>query len=178
MIQPTKEVLDALHFALKLELDSAAFYQETAKKATNPLGKATFKSLIKEELGHIDMVKKAYVTFTEAKNWKEVKKLLPKKYDKTKQTIFQIKKAELTRKLDLNSDDLQALQTAMEIEREGYTFYAKAEQDTLDPIGKKFYAFLKEEENRHWELLENTYEYLKDPALWFAKEEKHSYDGG
>ena len=178
MNQPTKDVLDALHFALKLELDSASFYQEAAKTVKNPLGKATFKSLIKEELGHIDMVKQAYVAITEANSWKEVKKLLPQKYDKTKQTIFQIIKTELQQKLDLKSDDMQALQTAMEIESEGYKFYEKAAKDTLDPIGKKMYEFLKGEENRHWELLENTYEYLKDPALWFAKEEKHIYDGG
>ncbi|MDI6783697.1 MAG: ferritin family protein [bacterium] len=178
MIQPTQQALDALHTALKLELDSAAFYQEAAKNAKNPLGKGTFESLIKEELGHIQMVKKAYTSITEANNWNEVEKNIPTKIDATTKTIFQIKKTELEQKLDPESDEMQALKTAMDIENEGYKFYEKMALETTDPIGKKMYEFLKDEENRHWELLNNTFEYLSDPALWFAKEEKHIYDGG
>lgn len=73
---------------------------------------------------------------------------------------------------------MKALKTAIGIESEGYKFYEKSARETTDPIGKKMYEYLKGEENRHWELLQNTYEYLSDPSLWFAKEEHHIYDGG
>ncbi|MFB3895488.1 MAG: ferritin family protein [bacterium] len=178
MISPTKEALDALQIALKLELDSIAFYQEAAKKAQNQLGKDTFTSLMKEEKGHVELVKKAYTSISEANSWNEVEPLLPKTIDPTKKTIFQIKQQEIDRKLDPNSDDMKALQTAIGIEKEGYNFYEKSAAETSDPIGKKMYEYLKGEENRHWDLLQNTYEYLSDPALWFAKEEHHIYDGG
>ena len=178
MIQPTQQALDALQIALKLELDSVAFYQEATKKAQNQLGKETFASLIKEELGHIEIVKKAYTSISGANSWDEIAPLLPKTIDPNKKTIFQIKKQEIDQKLDPNSDDMKALKTAIGIESEGCKFYEKSAQETTDPIGKKMYEYLKGEENRHWELLQNTYEYLSDPSLWFAKEEHHIYDGG
>lgn len=84
MIQPTQQALDALQIALKLELDSVAFYQKATKKALNRLGKETFASLIKEEMGHIEIVKKAYTSISEAKNWNEVAPLIPEKIDASK----------------------------------------------------------------------------------------------
>lgn len=178
MIQPTQAALDALQIALKLELDSVAFYQEAANKAQNQLGKNTFTSLIQEEKGHIELVKKAYTSISKANSWNEIESLLPKTIDPNKKTIFQIKKQDIEQKLDSNSDDMNAIKTAINIESEGYKFYEKSAAETTDPIGKKMYEYLKGEENRHWDLLQNTYEYLSDPSLWFAKEEGHMYDGG
>jgi rubrerythrin len=178
MIPPTQQALDALQIALKLELDSVAFYQEAAIKSQNPLGKDTFSSLMKEEKGHIEIVKKAYTSITQANSWKDVESFLPKTIDPATKTIFQIKKQEIEQKLDPNSDDMKALKTAIGIESEGYNFYMKSAVETADPIGKKMFEYLKGEENRHWDLLQNTFEYLSDPALWFAKEEHHMYDGG
>lgn len=178
MNESTTKALDALQIAIKLEIDSINYYQDATQKTKNDMGRATFASLAKEELGHIDIVKKAYATISEMNSWDAVAKLIPEKIDESKKTIFQTLKQELQQKIKPDIDDMKALQIAMDIENTGYKFYEKSAQETIDPIGKKLFEFLKGEENRHWDLLRNTYEYLSDPGLWFAKEEKHIYDGG
>ena len=75
------------------------------------------------------------------------------------------------------ADELAAYKVAMKMENDGYDFYKKTLESIKDPNVKELYKFLLFEEEKHFELVSNTYEYLKNPASWFAGEERPIVEG-
>jgi len=57
-------------------------------------------------------------------------------------------------------------------------YYKKLSEESNNPLEKKFYQILAQEENRHFLILKNSYELLTDPASWFERTEKVGLDGG
>ena len=65
----------------------------------------------------------------------------------------------------------------MEVERKGYHMYANAAAEMTSEEAKKLFTHLAAEEQTHYDLLKNTYEYIKDPAGWHEYEEGAMLDG-
>ena len=43
---------------------------------------------------------------------------------------------------------------------------------------KKFFAFLMEQENAHYEFVQKTYDFIKDPTAFYSEEEGWMAEGG
>ena len=178
MVKENSEALEALEFAMNFEEDGHKFYLEASKKTDNALGKEMFKSLAEEETRHIKMVKAIYENLNKVKEW-------PKSPDGKKkeekhldfETIFTRVKDDIKETLEVNPDDTEALRVAKEMEIEGYKFYQKRAKKTKDPLEKEFYQMLEKEESNHYEVINNTYEYLSNPSDWFSKKERPIYEG-
>ena len=65
----------------------------------------------------------------------------------------------------------------MQMENDGYNFYKKALEATEDANAKELCRFLLGEEKAHYDLIASTYEYLKNPAAWFMRDEKPIVEG-
>ena len=76
-----------------------------------------------------------------------------------------------------NTDDLQAVQTAIDFEAKGAKFYAEMRDSVSNPREKEFFGLLSIIENEHYLSLKDTEEYLTDPASWYRKKEHHTFDG-
>ena len=76
-----------------------------------------------------------------------------------------------------DTDDLNAVRTAIEFEAKGAKFYADLRDAVSDPKEKEFFDLLAKIENEHYLSLKDTEEYFIDPQSWYRKAEHHTLDG-
>ena len=177
---PTKknEALKALEIALKLESDGYKFYINASNKTKNLLGKEMLKSIAEEEKNHIKRIETIYEGLKKSTEWPETLKAArgEKEFVKFK-TIFNKVSADIKDSLEIDPGDIEAIKIAMEMEKKGYKFYQERSEKAENLFEKEFYQILLKEESNHYEVLENTYEYLSNPGDWFSKKERPIYEG-
>jgi rubrerythrin len=66
---------------------------------------------------------------------------------------------------------VQAIETAIQIEKDGLAFYAEAAKQTNDPNGKRMFQTLARDEAAHLELFETVRESLLKEGDWPSPEE-------
>jgi rubrerythrin len=66
---------------------------------------------------------------------------------------------------------LQAIETAIQIERDGLAFYTEAAKQTGDPNGKKMFQSLARDEAAHLRLFEDARQALLERGNWLSLEE-------
>jgi rubrerythrin len=170
-----KERLNALGVALNNEMREREFYLKNARRTKNPLGKKMFQQIGDDELEHYERLKQLNQKWVKQEKWPETVPL------KVKDTIVKdillefVKKVDETAKGD--SDDLEAVRTALDFEAKGAKFYAELRDSVSDFKEKEFFDLLARMENEHYLSLKDTEEYFIDPASWYQKVEHHTLDG-
>jgi len=170
-----KDRLNALEVALNNETREREFYLKNAKRTKNPLGKRMFQQIGDDELEHYERLKQLHQTWAKKQKWPETVPL------KVKDTIVKdillefVKKVDKTAKGD--SDDLEAVRTAIDFEAKGAKYYAELRDTVTNPKEKEFFDLLAKMENEHYLSLKDTEEYFIDPASWYRKVEHHTLDG-
>ena len=66
---------------------------------------------------------------------------------------------------------LKAIETAIQIEKDGLAFYTEAARRTSDPEGKRLFQTLAKDERAHLGLFENAREALFKGATWLSPEQ-------
>jgi rubrerythrin len=171
-----KDRLNALEVALNNERRERTFYLKNAKRTKNPLGKKMFQQIGDDELEHYERLKQLHQKWEKQERWPETVPL------KVKDTIVKdillefVKKVDMTAKGD--SDDLEAVRTALDFEAKGAKYYAELRDSVSDLKEKQFFDLLARMENEHYLSLKDTEEYFIDPASWYRKVEHHTLDGG
>ncbi len=61
---------------------------------------------------------------------------------------------------------LDAIMRAMEIEKETFDYYTRAEQKTFDPSGKRIFHWLAKTEEEHYLKLSELYSALEESGRW------------
>ena len=170
-----KDRLNALEVALNNETREREFYLKNAKRTKNALGKKMFQQIGDDELEHYERLKQLHQKWAKQEKWPETVPL------KVKDTIVKdillefVKKVDKTAKGD--SDDLEAVRTALDFEAKGAKFYAELRDSVTNPKEKEFFDLLSKMENEHYLSLKDTEEYFIDPASWYRKAEHHTLDG-
>ena len=165
----------AIRLAIKLEEDGIDFYQKASEKTSHPFGKKMFLSFAEDEKRHLTVLKEilADLRFSDFSRFFEEKR--PREKIKT---VFGEVKNEIKERIAANPDELEVLKIGMDMESKSVDFYQGALGKTQDSHQKDFFRRLIEEEKEHYQLLQNTYSYLKDSGEWFLWEEKALLDGG
>jgi len=166
-------VLNVLKKALSIEQAGHKFYIQGAAKMKDENARRTLLGLAQDELSHIERIKGIHAALAAGEPVPEVQ---PGDITRA-EDIFESFRKQLPRQ-KATPGALKILELAMEAERRSYHFYKKGEDETKDPLLKEFYKRLAGEENEHYEILQNTEFYLKDPEMWYAREERHMADGG
>jgi rubrerythrin len=175
MIMNEKERLNALEVALNNEMREREFYLKNAKRTKNPLGKKMFRQIGDDELEHYERLKQLHEKWNKQEKWPETVPL------KVKDTIVKDILLEFVQKVDEttkgDSDDLEAVRTALDFEAKGAKFYAELRDSVSNPKEKQFFDLLSKMENEHYLSLKDTEEFFIDPASWYRKAEHHTLDG-
>ena len=170
-----KDRLNALEVALNNEVREREFYLKNAKRTKNPLGKRMFQQIGDDELEHYERLKQLHQTWAKKQKWPETVPL------KVKDTIVKDILLEFVQKVDKttkgDSDDLEAVRTAIDFEAKGAKYYAELRDSVANPKEKEFFDLLSKMENEHYVSLKDTEEYFIDPASWYQKVEHHTLDG-
>ena len=174
-----KESLEALKLALKTEEEGYKLYKFGADQAKNEFVKTIFTQLFKDELMHTDLIKRFYAHLNESGDWSELTKG-EKDYKGLKgeiQTIFSTELKRTTESDDkISESDKEVYKKAIEFENNGVRMYAKFYNETDDDKAKKFYAFLRDMEQEHSDVLDDTYQYLNDPDGYYLRKEGWTLD--
>jgi len=162
--------MDALEIAVKMETDAIAFYTEAAHKTKYPAGKKMFDSVAADEKRHLAMItqiiKGIGATHQESSPIKNVK------------TVFETLKDEMMKKVEATQDELEAFKIAMQMEKEGKQFYEKTLARVKTDKEKALFRRLIHEEEQHYQIFANTYQFLSDTGNWFLWEERGIVEGG
>jgi len=173
-----KKDLRILEAAIKMEQDGRNFYLKSSKSAKNTVAKRLFASLADEELKHIERIKEIYKGLKEDKDWVDFGKTISKTAKAKLRLVFRPLSCAEKKRLKADPSNLEALKISMKKERDSYDYYDRQLKDTGVRIAKVFYERLKKEEERHYELLEEAYSLLSDPASWFVTKEGRVMEAG
>lgn len=156
----------ALATALEMEKKGKEFYEEALKKINNSFAKKAIEFLIAEEGRHIDKILRFNDYLLQRGDFDLDTECKLEADGRIMDFVLKTVKKGLK---DLNSisTDVEVYEVAMNFEKEGYDLYSKMAAEEDDIRLNKFFDFLKEEEIRHFALLQNTLRYLQDPSYYF-----------
>ena len=146
-----KEVLDALMRAMEIEKETFDFYTRAEQKTFNPGGKRIFKWLAKSEEQHYLKLSELYTSLDESGRWVF--------YGGS--TIALEQEAEGAQHIGFETDDLEALQIAMDIEKKGIAYFDEFLEKTTDAEGKGMLQTLRDEEREHLRVITEKYQAIK-----------------
>ena len=170
-----RERLNALEVALNNEMREREFYLKNAKRTKNSLGKAMFQQIGDDELEHYERLRQLHLKWQKQERWPES---VPLQVNQTvvKDILVDFVK-QVDEKKEGDSDDLEAVRTAIAFESKGADFYAELRDSVSDPREKQFFNLLSTIEYEHYLSLKDTEEYMTDPISWYRKKEHHTLDG-
>lgn len=162
--------MNAIEIAIRMEKDAIDYYEKAAGITSHPVGKKMFLSIREDEKRHLEMLESIFKEVDI-----DVKDVSPMKNIKS---IFEEMKEHLQERVGTTTDELSALKTAMDMERESVEFYMKAASETQKRKEKALFERLVKEEKQHYQVFSNTYFFMSDSGSWFMWEEHSMVDGG
>ncbi len=162
--------MNAIELAIKTETDAIDFYTKAAEKTTHLIGKKMFLSIIEDEKRHLKALQALFrgldITVEDVSPMARMK------------TVFEENKEFMMERIPASADDTDALKVAMEMEKESVEFYERAAAEVKADKEKALFACLVKQENEHFTIFSNTYNFLTDSGNWFMWKEYAIVDGG
>lgn len=159
--------------ALLYEAEGHKILVEAGTQATDPLSKATFEFLANQEIKHMEAIK-AFASSLDGKGEFDTEALTE---TSVAQACTEIKG--IFTKFKDEFDEAAACATrldvydiAMDMERRGHDLYADAAKASTDADARKLYQFLANEEVHHFEIIQDTHDFLQQPDAFMAVEER------
>ena len=176
MVTEQEKTLEALQIAIQMEIDGKEYYLKASRESGNELGEKLLQSLAAEEDTHRQKFEEIYDAIRNKKSWPETD-FQPDR-GKRLRTIFARATEEMGSNIKALATELDAIQTAMDMENKTYDFYKNQSKNATYHAERDFYETVAAEEREHHRVLLDYYEYLKDPAGWFVKKEHPSLNAG
>ncbi len=167
---------ESLRLAIKFEQEGRDFFLKAADRTHHPLGKQMFSSLANDELQHIRRVTRIFDALESKDEWPQTENA--NYQPKTFNTIFEEAKERLKEIVKPQADEIEALNLGLAYEERGYKFYQDLTQKASSAPEKEFYRQLAAEENKHYQIIQETQKYLEKPEDWYADQEHQIYEGG
>ena len=161
--------MNAIEIAIKMEKDSIKFYTDASEKAKHLLGKKMFLSIAEDEKRHLEMLSQLFKEMNVT-----IKDVNP---INNMRTVFETLKDKMQEKIKATKDELDAFGIAMHMEKEGIEFYKKAGSEAKTEKEKALFERLVKEEQQHYDIFSNTYNFLTDTGNWFMWEEHTIVEG-
>ena len=170
------KTVEALQMAIQMEIEGKEYYQKVSQSSGNRLGKELLQSLADEEDIHRQKFEEIYNAIRNKKTWPKTD--FQPDGGKRLRTIFAKAIEEIGSNIKAPATELDALQTAMDMENKTHDFYKSQGRNATYDAERDFYKALAAQERSHYLVLLDYHEYLSDPAGWFVSKEHPSLDGG
>lgn len=168
--------LKAYESAIALEREGHRFFSDSAEKSQDKLAKEVFEFLAKEELKHIESIEDFRKSRRQGRSF-AMEAVTSKSGAETLHRGIEKIFKELEKEAKPTAADLEVYQLGMNLEARGVTFYRKVHEEARDLRAKELFAFLVEEEQRHYKILEDCYNYMENPAEFFHRREGWHVEG-
>ena len=177
MNNDVQECLAILDQAVKFEETGMAFFLDRAENAPSQLERNLFRSLAKDEKGHKAYLVQLREQLLANNNPDDMQPEDGGEHASARQVFEQaLENAKDPYKAE--ASELEIIQGAMDVERKGYAMYTAAVETVESARAKDIFRALAREEQHHYQLLKNTYDYLADPEGWHGFDESPMLDGG
>ncbi|KAF0217912.1 MAG: hypothetical protein FD174_3175 [Geobacteraceae bacterium] len=144
-----KETLDAIMRAMELEKETFDFYTNAEQRTFDPAGKRIFRWLAKAEEAHYLKLTELYNSLDQGGRWVF--------YGGS--TIALEPEGE-GMQVGFDTNDLEAMEIAMDIERKGIAYFDELAKKTSDPDGKGMLETLRDEETEHLRIIAEKYKQM------------------
>ncbi len=177
MSENIKRAMKMLSTALEMEEKGKAFYQRAVSACKNDMGKEIFQTLMEDEDVHMVRIRSIYETLSGKQVWSENWKELNVAHHDLG-LIFEKMAKKRGPEIDVDTSDLEALDTGIDFEARSVEFYEKQLTKAINPPEQEFIRKMVTEERGHHAALTDMKFYLSDPAGWFREKEHGGLDGG
>ena len=168
--------MNMLSTALGLEEKGKGFYSRTVSTCHNAVGKEIFRTLMKDEVVHMDRIRYIFKRLEGGASWSDDWKSIQPDH-KELGTLFREMASAHGREVTSGAGDIEAIDVGIDFEMRAITFYQEHLEQTTDPFEREFIEQLIIEEKGHHATLSDMKLYLSDPAAWFGEQERSGLDG-
>ena len=154
---------ESLDLAIELEQKGHDYYEKNAAKTNNPMAKSILESLADQELDHIETVKQ----IAAGKGVENIEVKSANVEENAREVFESFTEKE---KEDWEEVDAEVYRHALDFEEDIYDLYDDLAQKT-EGKEKEFFEALMEEENKHYESIQNALYYLTENSKWLDEEE-------
>lgn len=175
MTNAESRLIEAIKFAVQMELDGKRFYLDAAKNSGNAVGNELFSWLAVQEDHHRKTFETIYQSIVDKKGW-PVESIKPVKDNKPGNIFSEAIKQE-GKDVKVKKAEIEAAATAMDMEIKSRDYYKKHADQSATAEEKSFFNAIAAEEQGHYLGLIDYKEYITDPVGWFTRTEHHLLDG-
>lgn len=170
--------LGILRRGMSLERDGYRFYMRAAERASDERGARVFLDLAEQEVDHLRLLLAEYRALDEGRGWIPYQEAMAQEFDLDpadpdlpgEEPPASLPVFTPEREPSLQGD-IAALHFGLETERITRQVYNQGLESTDDPDAEAAYAFLVDQEEQHYELLDNTISYLTENETWWDGDE-------
>jgi rubrerythrin len=166
MTKISKDVENVIREAITLEINGRKFFNHAAEVTLHPRGKNMFLHLAKEEVKHLETFGKLFSEILGGTDWK--KEIKPEEVSGEAPLVEKLKES---MKKEEGKGEIEALRIGMELEQDAIDFFQKAAAETDDPVAKKMFLEISEEEKFHYDLLQAQYDSVTGSGFWLGSAE-------
>jgi len=159
-----QELVKSLRTAIEVENNGLISFLKFARSTKDLTGKNMFIRLAMDEHEHRLILEKQLNNLLDGGEWQnieippsEVEQLLPKLRDKQKQI-----------KGESGMAELDALQTAIDLEKKAASFFREEAAKATNPEVKKMFNRLAEWEDSHYDLIQAELDYINNTGFWMG----------
>lgn len=155
--------------AMKMEVDGKAYYEKLASQTDLPGLQTIFQDLARDEQKH-------YEAFKAMKEKTTLPELAAGSSLATARNVFEnLPLPDVA--LKHVKDTLEAYKHAMDVEAESRKFYEKAASEESDPQVKAILLKIAAEEQQHFDIMDNVYQFTNAPNQYLAGAEISNLEG-
>jgi len=166
MTKISKDVENVIREAIKLEINGRKFFNHAAEVTHHPRGKKMFLHLAEEEVKHLETFGKLFSEILGGTDWK--KEIKPEDVSGEASLVEKLKES---MKKEEGKGEIEALRIGMELEQDAIDFFQKAAAETDDPVARKMFLEISEEEKFHYDLLQAQYDSVTGSGFWLGSAE-------
>ena len=152
--------MNVFEYAMQMELDGKAYYEEAAEKVNSPELKKILMEIAGDEQKH-------YILFKAMKDGNDVEYV-----ESEASTIFEsVKNVFVTLKEEnkdytFPSDAKEIWEQARDVEKKAEKFYRDEAEKLDNAKNAEILHKIADEEHRHWVTMENVINYIDHPNQW------------
>lgn len=163
--------MNAFEYAMKMEEDGKAYYEEQSAQMSNPAMKQIFDELARDEAKHYEVFKA--LRDGKKSGYEEAFKTT---ILETTKNVFEKMRGEGKEIADFAEGVRSAWGKALDIEDKSEKFYREQADGADDDAQKTIWSRIADEEHKHWVAINNVVKFIDRPNQWLENAEWHNIE--
>jgi rubrerythrin len=161
MSEISKQTENAIIGAIRLEINGRKFFNHAAEVTEHEKGKKMFRFLAEEEVKHLETFSRLFSQILEGDDWK--KYVRGRDRDGEAPLVEKLKER---LKSGQGKGETEALSIGMQLEMDAIHFFQNAAAESEDPVARKIFTEIADEEKFHYDLLQAQYDSVTNSGFW------------